>query len=372
MSKGELLSILNGKNKKRLTEKDVFKSSINLSLLKKIDKVFQKGLSYYVDPKDPIKSEQESIFFRKDSFNAVLSLGAKQIVNKFEEDKISFSVLAQLSDFIIKRKIPIYKLSDSPRETAQEVRKFLYPKFNSNVKIFLENFISTLSEYNILVFEFVETWNKKERANINGIFLTPNTIVLKRNQKSFRREIFTLAHELGHYLLNEEEIDGNIKSNTEEYDKLNATEKWCSNFAFYFLAGQYSGLIENLEKASSSNDYHHEKVKEVSQRTHLSESSLYFRLWINNTVTISDYNNIVLEISERIKARELSEKEELERKKQKDKEEGRKTSGGTPKPIISPLYLRTLQGALYGGIINEREFCRKLNIAPNKLEQYLI
>ncbi|MFX4971243.1 ImmA/IrrE family metallo-endopeptidase, partial [Acinetobacter baumannii] len=66
----------------------------------------------------------------------------------------------------------------------------------------MKNFISKFAENNILVFEFIETHNKKEKANINGFYLTPNVIVLKRNQKSFSREIFTLAHELGHYLLN--------------------------------------------------------------------------------------------------------------------------------------------------------------------------
>ena len=59
---------------------------------------------------------------------------------------------------------------------------------------------------NIMVFEFIETWNKKEKANIDGFYLKPNLIVLKRHQ-SFSREIFTLAHELGHYLLDEEEIE---------------------------------------------------------------------------------------------------------------------------------------------------------------------
>jgi Zn-dependent peptidase ImmA (M78 family) len=42
-----------------------------------------------------------------------------------------------------------------------------------------------------------ETHNKKEKANISVFYLSPNVIVLKRNQKFLKREIFTLAHELG-------------------------------------------------------------------------------------------------------------------------------------------------------------------------------
>lgn len=64
-------------------------------------------------------------------------------------------------------------------------------------------------------------------------------IVLKRHQISFRREIFTLIHELGHYLLNEEEIEELDYSNLARRD-LSAIEKWCNDFSYYFLIGEYA------------------------------------------------------------------------------------------------------------------------------------
>lgn len=103
-------------------------------------------------------------------------------------------------------------------------------------KEFLRALISKFAEKNILVFEFVETWNKKEKANIDGFYLAPNVIVLKRHQSSFRREIFTLIHELGHYLLNEEEIEELDISNFAN-NKLSDIERWCNDFAYYFLVG---------------------------------------------------------------------------------------------------------------------------------------
>ncbi len=372
MSKDDLLSRLNKKRKVKLNERDIFKSEIKLSLLKQIDRVFNKGLSYYIDPKDPVKSNDESIFFRKESFNADLNFGAKQIVNKFEEDKLSFATLAKLADFKIKRKVPVYKLTSKPDNIAQEVREYLYPEFNSDKREFLKNFIATLAEYNILVFEFVETHNKTEKANINGLFLTPNVIVLKRNQKALRREIFTLAHELGHYLLNEEEIDGNISGANPDYDQLTETEKWCSDFAFHFLAGPSGKVLEDLESASASNDYHHEIIEEISQKTHLSTLALYTRLLIKGIVDPVVYDNISTSIIKEIKERQLAEKEKLDREKQKALEEGRKPMGATPKAIISPLYQRTLLGALYSGFITESEFCKRLNIKPEKLDKYLV
>lgn len=371
VTKGELLKRLNVKRKNLLTETDIFNEEIKLSILKKIDSVFHKGLSYYIDPKEPTQSKEESIFFRKDNFNAKLNLGAKQIVTKFEEEKIAFSTLAKLSDFKIKRNIPVYKITDNPEIVASDIRKTLYAQFNIDKKEFLKNFISKFADNNILVFEFVETHNKKEKANINGFYLTPNVIVLKRNQKSFSREIFTLAHELGHYLINEEEIDDNVSEVNIEYNKLNKIERWCNDFAYFFLVGQYSKSIDNLDSANSSNDYHHEIINEVSKKTHLSTISLYTRLLLSNKISPLNYKKVTDEILTSIKDWEEREKERLERERQKAIDEGRTPQASAPKPIISPLYLKTLQSALYNNLINEADFCRKLNVKPEKIEKYL-
>ena len=371
VTKGELLKRLNVKRKNLLAEKDIFNEEIKLSILKKIDSVFHKGLSYYIDPKEPTQSKEESIFFRKDNFNAKLNLGAKQIVTKFEEEKIAFSTLAKLSDFKIKRNVPVYKITDNPEIVASEIRKTLYAQFNIDKKEFLKNFISKFADNSILVFEFVETHNKKEKANINGFYLTPNVIVLKRNQKSFSREIFTLAHELGHYLLNEEEIDDNVSEINIEYNKLNKIERWCNDFAYYFLVGQYSKSIDSLDNANSSNDYHHEIINEVSKHTHLSKISLYTRLLLSNKISPLNYKQVTDEILASIKDWEEREKERLERERQKAIDEGRTPQASAPKPMISPLYLKTLQSALYNNLINEADFCRKLNVKPEKIEKYL-
>ena len=72
-----------------------------------------------------------------------------------------------------------------------------------------------------------------------------------------------------------------------------------------------------------------------------------------------------------IKYWEEREKERLERERQKAIDEGRTPQASAPKPMISPLYLKTLQSALYNNLINEADFCRKLNVKPEKIEKYL-
>ena len=365
MSVQEFLQKISDGLKNPITKEDVFGKEIKVSYLKRIDKIFEKGLHYYLDPKAPEKPKEASVFFRKQNFqNDELNLGAIKIVNQFEELKLSLSAIAKLSDLNFTRQIKKYSISNNPREIALKVRKVLYPKFDKNRRDFLKALISSLASENIMVFEFIETWNKKEKANIDGFYLKPNMIVLKRHQ-SFSREIFTLAHELGHYLLDEEEIE---EINYTVYNrKLSAIEKWCNDFAFFFLAGEYADSLDKLEKASSKNDYNHDAIKIVSNNTHLSELALFTRLLYKDQISKTNYSLVRKGFEEKYRQKQA----EKEREKQLLKEQGIKQRGSVAKPISSPLFLSTIQTAYYEGTLNEYEVCKKLNIKPEKLEKYI-
>jgi len=366
LSKEELLSVLNQGRKKNLTEKDIYGSQIKISILKKIDELFKKGLSFYIDPKEIRPSNDESIFFRKDSFNAELSFDAKQIVTQFEEEKIAFSALSKLADLETERNLPVFNVKQNPKIVAEEVRQLLYPLFNNDRKIFLKSLINKFAEHNILVFEFIENWNKKEKANINGFYLSPNVIVLKR-QKSYRRETFTLIHELGHYLLNIEEIDEKIGYDFFAYENLGKIEKWCNDFAYFFLIGNLDSAITSLDKASARNDYHHDFVKSISEQTNLSEYALFTRLRINDQISFNDYQLVQAEFENRFKENE----ERIKKQRELEKQEGRIQQVRPAKPIISPLYKNIVQSAFIEGIIGESEFCKRLNIKPENIDKYL-
>ena len=349
-----------------ITKDDIFSEQIKITYLKRIDKIFEKGLHYYLDPKAPEKSKEASIFFRKENFHTdELNLGAKKIVNQFEELKLSLSAIAKLSDLEFHRQIETYSVNENPKNVADKVRSFLYPRFDKNRRNFLKSLINELASKNILVFEFIETWNKKEKANIDGFYLKPNMIVLKRHQ-SFSREIFTLAHELGHYLLDEEEIE---EINYNDFNKKNISkiEKWCNDFAFYFLAGDFSDYINQLEIASPKNDYHHDLVKKISEQTHLSQLAIFTRFLYQGKISKSNYSLVKNDFEEafRIKL------EEKEREKELLKQSGIKQRGSVAKPIPSPLFLSTIQTAYYEGLLNEYEVCKKLNIKPEKLDKYI-
>ncbi|MBN2395639.1 MAG: ImmA/IrrE family metallo-endopeptidase [Candidatus Atribacteria bacterium] len=353
--------------KNPLTEKDVFGREIKISNLKRIDKLFNKGIEFYLNPKPINENKDASIFFRKDKFISELNIGAKKIVNKFEDLKISLNAISKLADIKIKRLIPIYNLTDNPVNVAEEIREKLYPEeANPNLRDFLKQLIAKFAEYNIFVFEFIETWNKKDTANINGFFLNPNVIVLKRQQKAFRREIFTLIHELGHYLLNEEEIEEVEVSSISKKD-LTKIENWCNNFAYYFLIGDFKNTIDNIENATASNDYNFNLIEHISKETHLSTLALFTRLLYSGKISRTNYQNVKDDLDYKYQQKIDEEKKQ----KELDKLAGIKRGGSVPKPINSPLFVNTLQSALYGGIINEYDFCRQLNIKPDKIQQYI-
>ncbi|WP_430965269.1 ImmA/IrrE family metallo-endopeptidase [Spongiimicrobium sp. 2-473A-2-J] len=365
LSVSEFLSRISVGLKLSITEDDVFSGKIEIGHLKRIDKVFEKGIHYYLDPKSPENSKEASVFFRKESFGTDLNFRAKKIVSQFEELKISITAISKLAELDTERKIPKFSINDNPEKVANEFRKILYPKFTTKRRDFLKSLISKLAENNILVFEFVETHNRKEKANIDGFFLKPNVIVLKRHQ-SFRREIFTLAHELGHFLLDKEEIE--LLDYEVIADKhLSSIERWCNDFAYYFLIGDYGKVIKNLEPAKPSNDYHFDLIKSISDDTHLSQIALFTRLLFQNQISQKNYNKVRSDFEEQFKQYQ----EEKQREKELQKEKGIKQRGSVAKPISSPLFISTIQAAFYEGIINEYDVYKKLKIKPEKLDKFI-
>lgn len=367
LSVDNFLQVISDKLRNPLTRDDIFSNEIQLNHLKRIDKVFNKGIHFYLDPSPVKASKDASIFFRKQQFNSELNLASKKVINKFEELKISLSAISKLSDLDFPRTIPVYSINDNPREIADEIRNIIYPRFSTKLRGFLQSLIHRFAEQNILVFEFVETYNQKEKANLDGFFLQPNVIVLKRQQNSFRREIFTLAHELGHYLLNEEEVD-TLTYQSISNRNLSKIERWCNDFAYYYLAGNhYSTLIDNLDTAKPSNDYHHSLIQTISSNTHLSRIALFTRLLFQNKISYPAYRLVQRGFEEEFRKNE----EEKQRIKEIEKQQGIKREGRTPQPIKSPLLVSTIQTAFYEGVLNEYEVCKTLNIKPEKLNKYI-
>lgn len=366
MSVEELLPLISKGLTKSITKDQILSPSIELGHLKRIDKVFNKGIHYYLDPKSPDVSKDASIFFRKSKFDVDLSLGARKIVNHFEEFKISLSAIAELSDIKFERVLPVFNINNNPKIIAEEIRKLINAEFKDKPKDFLTELIKKLAEKNILVFEFVETHNKIDKANIDGFFLKPNVIVLKRQQISFKREIFTLAHELGHYLLEEEEIDQIDYTNIGNQN-LSKIENWCNDFAYYFLINEFEKVVESIDNSTPHNDYNIDLIKSISAKTHLSKMAIFTKLLLLEKISPANYKKVKNGFEEEFRFAQ----DKIKKQRELDKQNGINSGGSTPIPIKSPLLISTIQTAFYEGVINEYEFCKKLNIKPEKIDSFL-
>ena len=360
-SKDELLSSLNEGKKKAVTLKDIYGEEIKISLLKRIDEIFHKGLSIYLDFTPIDLNQKAKIFFRKSRFQSVLSMEDKRLVDSFETLKSLLDGYRTLTDtFTSEYQLHnSFTIEHSPKDVADRVRDMLIPAKNiKEHREFLKKMITKLAEINVYVFEFVETWNKRERATIDGFYLDPNIIVLKR-QKSYKREIFTLAHEIGHYLLGVEDVEALDMSKVEKNRISNKVERWCNDFAFYLIAGD---AVNELDKYNFYSEDVNFTIEELSRTTHISRMAWYTRLAYNKIVPMPYYRGII---------RDLQEEQEEKQNEKKEEQKSKSSNARAPKPIVSPLYIETMQYAFYNGLVSESSFCEHLRISPKQIDKYL-
>lgn len=362
MSKEELLSCLNEGRKKLITPQEIDGEEIKVSLLKKIDEIFHKGLPFYLDFTPIEMNQTEKVFFRKTKFRTVLSIEDKRLVDSFESLKSLLDGYRTLTDTLSAeyRLHKSFTIHSDPKSAADHVRDTLIPRKEiKDHRKFLQAVIANLAGINVYVFEFVETWNKREKATIDGFYLEPNVIVLKR-QKSYKREIFTLAHEIGHYLLGIEDVESLDMSKIEKNRVSNKVERWCNDFAFYLIAGD---AVNELDKYRSYSEDVNSTVDHLSGSTHISKMAWYTRLAYNKIVPMPYYRGII---------RTLEDKQAEKQEALKEAQKAAPSSGArAPKPIVSPLYLETMQYAFYNGLVSEASFCEQLKISPKQIDKFL-
>ncbi|MCK4654723.1 MAG: ImmA/IrrE family metallo-endopeptidase, partial [Candidatus Cloacimonetes bacterium] len=380
LSRDEFIELIHLKRKRKIfTDHQLDcalddKAFVTLQVLKLIDKTFKKGLTWYISKRDLPDPKKSSIFFRKDTFNteSKLDFESKKVVNNYEELKIEIQTLCKFINLDLKRLLKTYNVKHNPQQAAHEVRtnfnkieqslikeKIISP--SNNERDFLKNSIRILEELNIFVFEFTETWNKINKASFNGFHISPNIIVIKR-QEYERREIFTLFHEFAHYLLNYEEIDW-VSEN--EYTSKNRIEKWCHSFAFYFLLDTYKIVFSELSKATIENNFHKSFLDKLYHNTYLSYSALYTLLRIDNKISQEDYDNKLEKIRLILAQRALEKKEKAKLEREIAEEQGKKIIA-FQKPIESKLFKEIVKINYFEGNINESRLRDYLHISDKK------
>lgn len=363
MEEDDLMDIINRGLKRKYTRDQVFSEQVDAKILKKIDKLlFNKGLTFYIDPSPIQVAEGMSVFFRKKTFNEELNFTSKKVVNDFESLKNFLASLDSLSNVKTEIKIPHCSQRTNVRVVAQRVRSIVYPEKSAKTpREFLKALINSLADAGILVFEYIEAARKKDKANIDGFFLRPNFIVLKRHSY-YKREIFTLLHELGHCVLDKEEVES-LNAAELNYSTMSSVERWCNDFAYYFLVGDLADEIEKIVVADGTNDYQFPLMEELSEKCHISKRALFTRLYYTDKISKPDYDNVIQDLDER-HAQWIARRKTA----MSIPSDGRRRIA-QPQPIYSPKFLNTLSIALREGTVRPAELFR-MNI-PNKVVEGL-
>ncbi len=356
-----------------------FENKIELSKIKRIDKIFNKGLCWYIDTEKPNKKNNSSIFFRKKSFNSKIGIEDIKIIDEFEKKRILTSILCNNIDFKLHRKIKKFEVNDDVNEIVEIVRykfkeieeelikekkikKIHNKNTKENDKNYLKNLFRIIEEFNIFVFEYLENHNKKEKVNFEGFYIK-NIIVVKR-QENLRKEIFTLLHEFAHYLLEEEEIDENIDNNLKDI-KNNKVEKWCNEFAFKLLLGDYKETFYQ-KLPNKQNNFCQEEIINLVKKTYLNPISFYTNFLINKKIDYKYYTDKRDEIDRNFKRKIEREKKQRKEENKLKKSSGQKISPMIPKEIKSELFYDIVKINFDRGKIDDRDFCNYLNIKNEK------
>ena len=373
VSESVILDSLN-KDRKNKIDASIFNTNrIRLSLLKKIDKeFFKKDISFYTDPRDLSHSKNASIFFRKEIFNSELEHADRLRINDIEAKLQYLNGIMEASRYKLpERKLQFYNIDDNPQKAANEVRAYfdwdvLRDKSKSD-RDYLRSLIEAYADLGILVHEFVEAHNLKKKVSWDGMFLAPNVITIKRQQNALNREIFTLAHELGHYLVNSEEVDKNPLEQVEQ-EPLKQIESWCNAFAFHFLLGQE--LISQLPSLFSKNPtIKNPEISKISNEYHLSRLAIYTHLFRNNDIKWADYAHLRDDLK-----REYEHKQN-ERKRQREIDKAQnpgKVGGAMPQPIHSNLEKSIYHHAFFEGTIGEIDIINRFKPKQNEIEKGFI
>ena len=69
--------------------------------------------------------------------------------------------------------------------------------------------------------------------------------------------------------------------------------------------------------------------------------------------------------------RDLEEEQAEKQRELKEEQKNKFSNARAPRPIVSPLYLETMQYAFYNGLVSEASFCEQLKISPKQIDKYL-
>lgn len=292
LSQEELVSAISNRFESKYFDMKHLKSILEgkkhpyYSDLNKIDAFIKRGIPFYFLPKPPVENILPS--FRIKNNNARLSPNMEIKLREYESLREEINILMKEDKKPHKRHVNVYTKHDNPTDVADYFRKrFEYNKYDvikNNVKDVFE-FIRRNIEY-LDIFVFKDSLN----YNLSGIIFLQNKLpplILMNSNEDKAREIFTLLHEFGHYLLNSEEVDAENTNLQHDED----IEFWCNDFAYHFLMNKEIEEKENFSSSNKDSLLDEKNLQSLSRKYKVSKLAFMYRFFKLGIIKSYEYQH---------------------------------------------------------------------------------
>ena len=318
----------------QLTPDKLFAGEATPVQVDRLVEVSGKHLGFWAMPFPATGHCYSSILYRKHRFNCDLTHQDRMLVVREEDNAIRLIDTCKELRLRLSRKLPRFNVRQKPSLAAYKTRDLLEIGAEyASPRTFLEDLVARLSNHNIVINEHIDPKGKRRQTNLAGFFIKTRTIVFKRNRRR-SQELFTLAHELGHYMLGDEDIDalslnGNLKGE----------ERWCNDFAFHLILGP-----ERVQELDTVTDMQmHDALGVIARfadRHHVSSLALYYYFRRTGRISQAEY-------------------EEKENQIKTASKKRRSLPISNILPLVSPLELDILRQACEWSILREHEVIRR-------------
>jgi len=263
-------------------------SGLTWSQLSKIAKHLNRGVLYFMEQGNANQLTHQSVQFRSlENQKPGLSRKLRIIIENIERHREIYLSLREYIDYeplpFIPRQMP-----SNAEDAAEAARSWLnIERENSFSKTRLE--IERAGALVVRSNGYHGAWKVPSEDDVLGfsLFYEVCPIIFVRKQDSDARQLFTLAHELGHLLLHKKHfIDGQ-----QEFSSSNKQEVEANKFAGHFLLPtELLAEINDDHKPQSFSDYSR-WLNEYTREWGVSIESILRRLLDEERLTLTEYNS---------------------------------------------------------------------------------
>ena len=267
-----LEDILTGKEKPKYSD------------LKKIDSFLKRGIPFYF--LENVPDENIFIDFRRKYADIDISPEMEIKFRDYQYLREEIKELLNLLNYSLERIDPILNKESDPVETGMRYRNiFNLVDLNIhslNSKELFEYFRKEIEKRSLFVF-------KNDLGDIRGCLFIGNSLpplIVINSSDDKNAEIFSLLHDFGHYLLNDEEIE---TSNNLSYKE--NTERWCNIFAYSLLMKEEDEDKEGFHKKEKEELIEYTNLQYLSEKYKISKQAFMYRFLILQLIDHKDYFN---------------------------------------------------------------------------------